>query len=97
MPLKPELLARLDPAARGFTFEPMDVAKIQREVLRLRPSQRKKLTAWMVSEFPVLSVDGLMAKAPHGAVPPDPTAAAYSRIDDRVAERFKALRALAEP
>jgi len=41
----------------------MDVAKIQREVLRLRPSQRKKLTAWMVSEFPVLSVNGLMAKA----------------------------------
>jgi hypothetical protein len=41
----------------------MDVAKIQREVLRLRPSQRKKLTAWMVSEFPVLSVDRLMAKA----------------------------------
>jgi hypothetical protein len=41
----------------------MDVAKIQNEVRRLRPSQRKKLTAWMVSEFPVLSVNGLMAKA----------------------------------
>jgi hypothetical protein len=41
----------------------MDVTKIQREVRRLRPSQRKKLTAWMVSEFPVLSVEVLMAKA----------------------------------
>ena len=41
----------------------MDVDKIQREVRRLRPSQRKQLTAWMVSEFPVLSVKGLMAKA----------------------------------
>jgi hypothetical protein len=43
----------------------MDVAKIQDEVRRLRPSQRKKLTAWMVLEFPVLSVNGLMAKAAH--------------------------------
>ena len=60
------MLARIDSTPGGFTVESMDVAKIQREVLRLRPSQRKKLTAWMVSEFPVLSVDGLMAKAARG-------------------------------
>ena len=41
----------------------MDVAKIQNQVRRLPPSQRKKLTAWMVSEFPILSVSSLMAKA----------------------------------
>ena len=41
----------------------MDMAKIQREVRRLRPGERKKLTAWMVSEFPILSVRTLMAKA----------------------------------
>ena len=39
----------------------MDVTKIQKEVRRLRPSQRKKLTAWMVSEFPVL-----FREWPHG-------------------------------
>jgi hypothetical protein len=41
----------------------MDVAKIQQQVRRLPASQRKKLTAWMVSKYPVLSVDRLMAKA----------------------------------
>ena len=41
----------------------MDVVKIQREVRRLPARERKKLTAWMVVEFPVLSVDRLMAQA----------------------------------
>jgi hypothetical protein len=41
----------------------MDVAKIQREVRRLPTRERKKLTAWMVTEFPVRSVDRLMARA----------------------------------
>ena len=41
----------------------MDVAKIQREVRRLPTRERKKLTAWMVVEFPALSVDLLMVKA----------------------------------
>ena len=41
----------------------MDVAKIQREVRRLPARERKKLTAWMVVEFPALSVERLMAKA----------------------------------
>lgn len=41
----------------------MDVVKIQREVRRLPARERKKLTAWMVVEFPALSVDRLMAKA----------------------------------
>jgi hypothetical protein len=40
----------------------MDMAKIQREVCRLPTRERKKLTAWMVAEFPVRSVDRLMAK-----------------------------------
>jgi len=41
----------------------MGVAKIQREVRRLPTRQRKKLTAWMVAEFPVRSMDRLMARA----------------------------------
>jgi hypothetical protein len=41
----------------------MDVSKIQQQVRRLPLSQRKKLTAWMVSEYPVLSVEKLLAKA----------------------------------
>lgn len=41
----------------------MDVAKIQREVRRRPARERKKLTAWMVVEFPAPSVDRLMAKA----------------------------------
>lgn len=41
----------------------MDVGKIQEQVRRLPAGQRKKLTAWMVSQYPVLTVDGLMAKA----------------------------------
>jgi hypothetical protein len=43
----------------------MDVAKIQREVRRLPTRERKKLTAWMVAEFPVRSVDRLVARAAH--------------------------------
>jgi hypothetical protein len=41
----------------------MDVTRIQREVRRLPPRERKKLTAWMVAEFPALSVGRLMRKA----------------------------------
>jgi hypothetical protein len=41
----------------------MDVLRIQREVRRLPARERKKLTTWMVVEFPALSVDRLMAKA----------------------------------
>ena len=37
--------------------------RIQREVRRLPARERKKLTAWMVVEFPALSVDRLIAKA----------------------------------
>jgi len=56
----------------------VDVARIQREVLRLRLSQRRRLTAWVVSEFPVLSVSRLMAKARRAAkagrrIPTPPT------------------------
>ena len=54
----------------------MDVTKIQREVRRLPARDRKKLTAWMVSEFPVLSVDRLMRRASRsvksGAFTPSP-------------------------
>ena len=45
----------------------MDVARIQREVRRLPTRERKKLTAWMVAEFPVRSVDRLLAKAARAA------------------------------
>ena len=41
----------------------MDVVRIQREVRRLPARERKKLTAWMVVEFPALSVERLMARA----------------------------------
>ena len=41
----------------------MDVSKIQQQVRRLRLSQKRKLTAWMVSEYPILSVEKLLAKA----------------------------------
>ncbi|MCX6956523.1 MAG: hypothetical protein NTV51_30700 [Verrucomicrobia bacterium] len=41
----------------------MDIAKIQSEVRRLPARERKKLTAWMVIEYPALSVDRLLAKA----------------------------------
>jgi hypothetical protein len=54
----------------------MDVTKIQREVRRLRPQDRKKLTAWMVAEFPALSVERLLRKASRavksGAFKPTP-------------------------
>lgn len=32
-------------------------------MLRLSPNERQKLTAWMVAEFPALSVEALMTKA----------------------------------
>jgi hypothetical protein len=41
----------------------MSVTKIQGEVRRLPAQERKKLTAWMVAEYPVLTVERLMAKA----------------------------------
>ena len=41
----------------------MNAVEIQREVRRLPARERKKLTAWMVVEFPALSVDRLMTKA----------------------------------
>lgn len=41
----------------------MDVAKIQREVSRLPAKERKKLTAWMVAEYPALIVEKLLGKA----------------------------------
>ena len=47
---------------RGIRWA-MDVGKIQDQVRRLPAGQRKKLTAWMVSHYPMLTVDGLMAKA----------------------------------
>ena len=57
----------------------MDVARIQREVRRLPARDRKKLTAWMVVEFPALSVVRLMAKGARmvkvGAFKPTPPTA----------------------
>ena len=57
----------------------MDVTKIQNEVRRLPARERKKLTAWMVTQYPVLSVDRLMAKASRavksGAWAPEPPTA----------------------
>ena len=41
----------------------MNAVEIQREVRRLPARERKKLTAWMVVEYPALSVDRLMTKA----------------------------------
>ncbi|HEY1111845.1 MAG TPA: hypothetical protein VGE76_24530 [Opitutaceae bacterium] len=57
----------------------MNVADIQREVRRLPREQREKLTAWMVAEHPILSVDTLMMRAAKAATagtftPTPPTA-----------------------
>ena len=41
----------------------MELTKIQRDVRRLSARERKKLTAWMVVEYPALSVDRLIVKA----------------------------------
>ena len=41
----------------------MDMIKIQSQVRRLPARERKKLTAWMVAEYPVLSVERLLARA----------------------------------
>lgn len=41
----------------------MDVTEIQKEVRHLPAAQRRKLTAWMVTEYPALSVEGLMTRA----------------------------------
>jgi hypothetical protein len=41
----------------------MTAVEIQREVRRLPARERKKLTAWMVNEYPALTVDRLMRKA----------------------------------
>jgi hypothetical protein len=57
----------------------MDVAQIQSEVRRLPARQRKKLTMWMVAEYPAFSVDRLMRKATRaartGAWKPEPPTA----------------------
>lgn len=54
----------------------MEVTRIQREVRRLPARERKKLTTWILTEFPVLSVNRLMTKAARavksGAWVPEP-------------------------
>jgi len=41
----------------------MGVREIQQAVRRLPASKRRKLTTWMVREFPALTVEGLMDRA----------------------------------
>ena len=41
----------------------MSVEQIQREVSRLPVTERRKLAAWMLAEFPLRSVDELVARA----------------------------------
>ena len=57
----------------------MDVTKIQSEVRRLPARERKKLTVWILTEYPVLSVNRLMSKAARavksGAWKPEPPTA----------------------
>jgi len=56
----------------------MSVEQIQREVSRLPATERRKLAAWMLAEFPPRSVDELVARAETDArrgiwTPPPPT------------------------
>jgi hypothetical protein len=41
----------------------VSITQIQQEVCHLSEAERKQLTAWMVSAFPVLRVEDLMAQA----------------------------------
>jgi hypothetical protein len=41
----------------------MSVEQIQREVIRLPAAERRRLAAWMLTEFPPRSVDELVARA----------------------------------
>jgi hypothetical protein len=41
----------------------MSLSQIQRAVCKLEDSERKRLTAWLLSEFPVLRLEDLMARA----------------------------------
>ena len=41
----------------------MSVEQIQREVSRLPATERRKLAAWIVAEYPLRSVDDLVARA----------------------------------
>lgn len=40
----------------------MSVKEIQKAVRKLPAGKRRKLTTWMVREFPALTVEGLVAK-----------------------------------
>ena len=41
----------------------MSLTEIQRAVDTLQPDERARLTAWMVSRYPILNVEQLMAHA----------------------------------
>ena len=58
----------------------MSVKEIQEAVRRMPAAKRRQLTTWMVTQFPALTVEGLVAKAAGRAkagtwspAPPTPT------------------------
>ncbi len=48
---------------RGFNFSSMSLAEIQRAVQGLPAEDKVRLTSWMVSQYPILKVEHLMAYA----------------------------------